>query len=178
MNIASIKVIEGTEVRVPWDELAASNALAVSLRQIAEPVEGEQPVFRMLDVGAGIGLFTTFAAIRWPYAWIDAYEPSATASTLLRINAQPGTRFFTELPGTLPRCDALHVGAHVHDLEFDGERLGELRVVVWEFASDEQFENVAGFCRAIGLTLAHVAIVERAPRVRGWQFWIRRKAKR
>jgi hypothetical protein len=175
VKVASIKLTEGTEIRVPWETAQDAHALAVSFRDIADPCAGEQPVYRMCDIGAGAGLFAAFAAMRWPYAWIDAYEAPSSASSLLRMNAQPGTRFFNELPETLPRCDALHVGPHVHGLEFDVDRLAELRVVLWEFATDEQFENVAGFMRAFGLQLAHVAMVDRGPPVRGWQLWIRRK---
>lgn len=156
---------------------AAEEAVAISqtYRQIQDRPLDEPHVFRMLDVGAGVGLFAAFAAIRWQYAWIDAYESRTAFSSVLRLNAQPGTRFFDEVPRPIPPCDALHVGAHVHDLEFNGDQLKDLKVVVWEFATDEQFENSAGFLRAIGLKLAHVAMVDRGPPVRGWQMWIRRK---
>lgn len=173
MKIAKIELVPGTEVIVPRDDYAELYTTAMSYREILERCNGERHVFRFVDLGGGPGLFAAFAACRWPYAFIDAYEDREEPAKLLRMNAQPMTRFYDAIPKTLPKCDAIHVGSHITTVILDAVRSLEIKVAVWDFDSDERFENVAGFNRALGLKLSHVAIVKQGPPTKGWQLWIR-----
>ncbi len=71
----------------------------------------EPQVRRIVDIGAGIGAFAAYAALRWPYAWIDCYEEDEALARILRLNMPPGGRVFTK--GTelksFVACDLLHI---------------------------------------------------------------------
>lgn len=168
MNLA-----RATEVFIPSEHLDFARATLQSYRQIPERLEGEQHVFRIVDVAPGFGAFACFAAMRWMYAFIDCYVTDPELEPVLRLNTQPCTRFFKGRPEPVPKCDMLHVGLGAGTLSFDGGNLAELKVALWEFDSDERFEKAAGFFRAIGLSLAHVATTMRGPGIKGWQLWIR-----
>ncbi len=169
----SITLTEGTDIIVPDILLEEARKVLRSLRQIGNHFPGEPHVFRFVDLGAEAGVFAAFAAMRWPYAWIDAYEPRGELAMALRLNAQPGTRFFNELPVTVPRCDGLHVGGGVKGLRFEGAWLAELNIVVVSFEDDESFEQWSGLCRHIGLRLAHAMVHDGGPPCRGTMVWIR-----
>src|SRR5260221_1691385 len=75
------------------------------------PMPFEPQVRRIVDIGAGIGAFAAYAALRWPYAWIDCYEEDEALARILRLNMPPGGRVFTK--GTelksFVACDLLHI---------------------------------------------------------------------
>ena len=177
MRTATIELMPGTELTIPVEEYNETLAWCRAYRKIAERQRDEQHVFRMVDVGASCGVFAAFAAIRWPYAYLDCYEASDARRRIALLNVQPGTRVLAELPQVLPACDGLRVAGNVRLHELDGESLGKLRVCLWEFASDVVFDSVSSLMRAIGMSLVHVATVDSGPPARGLMLWIRRKDK-
>jgi FkbM family methyltransferase len=52
------------------------------------PVPADAPVTHVLDLGANVGLFSVFARMRWPNAWILAVEPDPAAYTMLEDNTR------------------------------------------------------------------------------------------
>lgn len=168
MQVASFTLIPGTDIMVEKEHAESELAFAQSLRGIGERGPGEPPVFRLLDLGTGDGVFATFAAVRFPYAWIDCYG----ASPLARMNVQKGTRFFDTIPATLPKCDALRVGLGVGNVVFDGDHIGDLKAVFWEFDTADRLSKSVGFLDEMKLTLVHVGYLGEG---QGWTYWIRKR---
>lgn len=84
------------------------------------PLQGEPTIRRIVDLGAGVGAFAAYSAIRWPYAWIDCFERETGMWPALRLNAPLGTRILTEEELFDVPCDLLHVGDQALLRESDG----------------------------------------------------------
>lgn len=75
--------------------LAAPENMIFDVTAIFERGEYEVPGIgfvkppRVLDIGSNVGAFALWAAIRWPGATVDCYEPNPAALAYLERNAQP-----------------------------------------------------------------------------------------
>lgn len=71
------------------------------------------PVRRILDLGAGPGIFAYYAWLRWQGSWLEAWEKDADAARYLRQNTPPGTIVHEKtIPAAvdLPPADLVHMG--------------------------------------------------------------------
>lgn len=91
MKLISIPFYPPTNFFAPREQCKAAVDVLQGGRGFARR-RREPTIRRVLDFGAGNGAWTAYATLRWPYAWIDAYEPDEELRKILRVNAPPGCR--------------------------------------------------------------------------------------
>lgn len=175
MAIVELPLLTSTPVFTTRERASECRKYLAAFGAISDKLKGEPSVTRFVDLDSGPGWFAAFAGVRFPYAWIDCYawplaEPDAEERLLAKMNAQVGTRFFTEMPETVPECDALHLGPNAKGLVFGGESLEKLQIAIVEWNDSETLENATGLMRAIGLEVAAVGMFEVGS---GWSMYIR-----
>jgi FkbM family methyltransferase len=96
--------IHGTTFYYPKPlEACVSKVLAQPGEYWYPPLPDVDPyIRRVVDVGANVGAFAVWAYLRWPYAWIDCYEPHPLAAQLCAANAPPGSKVYPVAVTTLP----------------------------------------------------------------------------
>ena len=85
LRSSGLRVIlrHGTRDTVTFDEVFCSSAYEPP-EHVRRVLAGLAGPLRVLDLGANIGLFTTYALGRWPGARITAFEPDGANAALLR----------------------------------------------------------------------------------------------
>ena len=163
----------GTPIVGP-KELAKATAAVLQGNLCAVPrFRGDDMVRRVVSVGAGIGAWGAYAALRFPYAWLDMYETDAHAARFCKLNAPPGARVFLdpelrELEArACDRCDVLHLTIPTSLHHFD---LGRLRVVTVEWRAEELALLQGGKLVKAGLRLVAGAVLDVGHH---WQTWVK-----
>lgn len=176
-RVTRMQLGANTPIHVPPSEALRTKKLIHAFRQIEAPLEGEQPVYRIADVGAGSGVFAAFAALRWPYAYLDCFlTEGEDARRCCTMNAQALTRFIvldaSKVDELKPDYDGLHIGRGDARVSFDDEVLAKLRVVFAEWENPETLAQLLEVFGAEGMRLEQIGSFGPGE---GWAYWVKPK---
>jgi hypothetical protein len=167
MNCVSVPFCRGTNIVTPI-ELTEATVKQLRGQGVGfPPMPFEPQVRRIVDIGAGVGAFAAYAALRWPYAWIDCYEDDDALARILRLNMPPGGRVFTTMPLVLPRCDLLHIASPTPK-SLDMLETESPKIVLIEFETELDMLETGASLEASGFNLVAGEITGLG---RCWQAW-------
>ncbi len=165
-NCVAVPLCRGTHIFTPT-ELTEATVKQLRGQGVGfPPMPYEPQVRRIVDIGAGVGAFAAYAALRWPYAWIDCYEEDAALARILRLNMPPGGRVFAKIDGiAIPPCDLVRI-AVPHPIVFTP--LGEPKIVLVEFDTELDMLETGAALEASHFNLVAGEITGLG---RCWQAW-------